>query len=331
MKSLLFTNIQLQSKSPIFVFVWLWNVSFLPRRKKHNLCESNTVLRCSEYTFNGSHSDNWKIEIFTISASFPAETWASFSGHHYRGSGFTDALPAYGFWKGGCRAWGQRRIGRMGWDGATMGGMHKEAVSSRYLMFREVSQARKQPIYKHICGPIWQIKYIFTWSIFHCWKGSMVLASLPMVGCSLKFLLALVGRAGDVLQVLMSSAPPRRSTAFLGGLQLPGDFTRNRSKPIHTRWRFKLTFWGKSGILKEIPGIQVGHSWHEFHWNFLHVINVTKCLEFSKASIFQANFAGLVIDILLGPKSTPAFSESKKADIDDETYLLKGIYTYSWT
>ena len=42
----------------------------------------------------------------------------------------------------------------MGWDGATMGRMHKEAVSSRYLMFREVSQARKQPIYKHICGPI---------------------------------------------------------------------------------------------------------------------------------------------------------------------------------
>ena len=43
----------------------------------------------------------------------------------------------------------------MGWDGATMGRMHKEAVS-RYLMFREVSQARKQPIInKHICGPIW--------------------------------------------------------------------------------------------------------------------------------------------------------------------------------
>ena len=256
MKSLLFTNIQLQSKSPIFVFVWLWNVSFLPRRKKHNLCESNTVLRCSEYTFNGSHSDNWKIEIFTISASFPAETWASFSGHHYRGSGFTDALPAYGFWKGGCRAWGQRRIGRMGWDGATMGGMHKEAVSSRYLMFREVSQARKQPIYKHICGPIWQIKYIFTWSIFHCWKGSMVLASLPMVGCSLKFLLALVGRAGDVLQVLMSSAPPRRSTAFLGVYNfqvISPEIGQNQSTHAEgLSWHFgeNPAFWRKSQAFK---------------------------------------------------------------------------------
>ena len=49
-----------------------------------------------------------------------------------------------------------------------------------------------------------------------------------------------------------------------------------------------------------------------------------------KNQIFQAS-GWSVIDILLGPKSTPAFSESKKADIDDETYLLKGIYTYSWT
>lgn len=154
MKSLLFTNIQLQSKSQIFLFD-CGMFPFSHKGKKHNLCESNTVLRCSEYTFNGSHSDTWKIEIFTISASFPDEGSASFSRLHYRGSGFTDALPAYGFWKGGCRAWGQRRIGRMGWDGATMGRMHKEAVS-RYLMFREVSQARKQPIInKHICGPIW--------------------------------------------------------------------------------------------------------------------------------------------------------------------------------
>ena len=280
MKSLLFTNIQLLKQITDFCFVWLWSVPLFSREGKttpfvweqHRSEMFWVYIQCC-------NSDTWKIEIFTISASFPAESSASFSGHHYRGSGFTDALPAYGFWKGGCRAWGQRRIGRMGWDGATMGGMHKEAVSSRYLMFREVSQARKQPIYKHICGPIWQIKYIFTWSIFHCWKGSMVLASLPMVGCSLKFLLALVGRAGDVLQVLMSSAPPRRSTAFLGVCNfqvISPEIGQNQSTHAGgLSWHFR----GKS---RHFEGNPRHSSWTQLTWIPLEFPSCDQCDQMSR-------------------------------------------------
>lgn len=155
MKSLLFTYIQLQSKSQIF-FCLVVECSLFPTKENTQFVWEQHRSEMFWVYIQWKplwHLEDWNLHRLCL---FPDESSASFSRLHYRGSGFTDALPAYGFWKGGCRAWGQGRIGRMGWDGATMGRMHKEAVSSRYLMFREVSQARKQPIInKHICGPIW--------------------------------------------------------------------------------------------------------------------------------------------------------------------------------